>query len=1611
MNKTKKRSFGKRGLSFVLSFTLILSFFAGIGIVPIGGKESKAATVAGTAIANGAIVKDSAQVEWIVISQSGGQMLLNTKNCVSTSQFHGSSNTYSSSTLKSAIDSWGNTSAGADIRAIASTTYSGNGSPSVSGYKFFALSKEEAQAGYYATQANRVKNVNGAGSAVYWWLRSPSESYTNYAYNVYAGGGINYNGVYYVFGVAPACSLPSTTRFYQDGGVYRIAGQHKINYDANGGSVTPSYKTVYETDTYGELAVPTRSGWTFMGWSTDASDDCYNPAHLVSASTVMGTGDITVHAVWKPFEYQTVNGEKVLITAAQDTPDYAKIDVDTDRIAPKAFDDTTEAIANSQYMALKHITIPYNVKNIEKRTFANISTTNRPLEIVFKNPATTIEKGAFNPDMQDVKFTCYKDSAAAKYGKMVNAYGGTWCTVVEKNTIAEEDVTGELTKALTLNNEVSIIGRDAFKGHTELKNVKMNGVTTISESAFQASGITGTLILPDGLTTIGEKAFRNCSGITGTLVIPASVETIGSEAFTGTNIEAVVVLNPDSSKLSEFRSAFTGLSSLQTEGYNSVARYGFEEGEEVLSTANLVAKDAEYAGANYVVVGPYVTEIAENGFKDNADIKFVELSGATSLTKIGAHAFSGSSIPALEIPESVAEIGDGAFAGTDITSVILPASVETLGTGVFEGCENLISADLGNITDVPDDTFKGCTALTEIAGSRDFTTIGSSAFEGTAITNMVTSNKLTSVGDNAFSGCDDLENITIENPNVSIADAGIPVSTTVTAVLGSTANNDAVASGNPRETIKDDNGSELSMITITLDPNGGTTSQTEVKAVSGSKGSDLPAVKTPTKANQVFTGYYASNNKKWYDDKGQPVDSDANTVTAAMTLSARWANYGVTLAFNGNGGTGNIDNINSFVETATNLPSTGFTKTGKKLIGWCKDPYGVGDVYTSSYTPSMDEKNSTVTFYAVWQDGKVNFTFYRNGGTGTMADREVAISSNIALPTNGFTAPAGKVFRGWSLTSNAQNGIITHYDAVSEANEDGDTVAIYAIWEDEPVISQPTTQPTQQPSQPTPPPSQATQRPSSAPTNEPSGNTPGGSTGGDTPSNTPGGSSEPSPSVSASPTPTVSPSASPSATPTLVPGAALAVVRYDLNGGSASPAPADVTVSATKDTESGVKTGDVTITDIVPTKSGQKFLGWALTKESTVATYLSKTTYPFYAGTTTLYAVYADPASISYNFLLQKMMFDATGTVKYDSIICTTASAENTIKTLTANTYTEANGIKMLVTKGDFDIDDGYEINTTMSKLGPITITQAISGTSAGLVVLDRVKKDLVYDKNCTDNVTGLPDKVTDYWGKEVTLSTNKPVRAGYEFTGWAVSASATGLVTKAKIEKTGTTVYAQWKQASEEEPEDITSTTKVVFADDLSYIDLTFADGMIERVFMKDVGVTLEKGQTVDIIFTSTTHSGKKYKITVTAPNGQDETGDTVVKNGVTYKAGKKGATVTKIANKGSIKILDTVKIGSKTYKVTAIAKNAGKKLEKLAKLTVGKNITSIGASAFDGAAKLKNIILKTVKTKIGKNAFRKIYKKATFKLSGNKKQKKAMKKAIQKASTGYKKTMKLRY
>ena len=110
-----------------------------------------------------------------------------------------------------------------------------------------------------------------------------------------------------------------------------------VSFDPNGGSVSPTSKTVTVGSTYGDLPTPTRTGYTFDGWYT-AKD---GGSKVTASTTVTNTSNHTLYAHWTANQYTVTfdaNGGSVSTTSKTVTYDSKYGDLPTPTWTGYTFD-------------------------------------------------------------------------------------------------------------------------------------------------------------------------------------------------------------------------------------------------------------------------------------------------------------------------------------------------------------------------------------------------------------------------------------------------------------------------------------------------------------------------------------------------------------------------------------------------------------------------------------------------------------------------------------------------------------------------------------------------------------------------------------------------------------------------------------------------------------------------------------------------------------------------------------------------------------------------------------------------------------------------------------------------------------------------------------------------------------------------------------------------------------------------------------------------------------------------------------------------------------------------------------------------------------------------
>ncbi len=300
---------------------------------------------------------------------------------------------------------------------------------------------------------------------------------------------------------------------------------------------------------------------------------------------------------------------------------------------------------------------------------------------------------------------------------------------------------GEYQEAVTILTEL-----DDFKDSVDQKMVCYQYLGRHQE-VIAYYGYTEYTV-PDGVTEIGDGAFKNCKTLTK-ITIPDSVTRIGHNAFSGcTSLTSVTLPFVGDLK--------TGISR---------THFGYLFGADDFTKQN---KYVPTSLKTVVLTGEPI--IDSNAFSGCTGLTSVTI--PNSVTSIGASAFSGcTGLTSVTIPDSVTSIGSKAFSGcTGLTSITIPDSVTSIDASAFKGCTGLTSVTIPNsVTSIGSSAFEGCTGLTSITIPNSVTSIGSFAFEGcTGLTSITIPGSVTNIGVSAFSGCKKLKSVTISNGVTSI---------------------------------------------------------------------------------------------------------------------------------------------------------------------------------------------------------------------------------------------------------------------------------------------------------------------------------------------------------------------------------------------------------------------------------------------------------------------------------------------------------------------------------------------------------------------------------------------------------------------------------------------------------------------------------------------------------------------------------------------------------------------------------------------------------------------------------------------------------------------------
>ena len=574
---------------------------------------------------------------------------------------------------------------------------------------------------------------------------------------------------------------------------------YTIDYDLDGGSVDPANPTSFtiETPTF-TLNNPTKPGYTFTGWTGTGLTG-------ITTTVVIEQGSTTHRTYTANYEFaQITEGDLTFVCTSG-----------------------TEAKLTACNQSATSVTIPTTVSNndgtytvtaIEATAFSGCTSLNTLILKATTPPAlgsdafsacTALNTIYVPSDAVDTYKTAdnWKDYADKIQGydtcgdNVYYSYDSTSKTLHLFGTGAMADYNnstnrpwhsyrGDIT-TVVIDDGVTSIGQKAFSGCTGLTSIEIpDNVTSIGEYAFEYCTNLKTVFIGNGVTSIGGCAFWECNSLKTVIVSrTSSAPSLGNIPFPyNANLKIYIPVNITSQVHTQYTKdnwySYSSSHMLVDSWMSGTCATTLKNG--VLTVVGFAL--AGYAGPNSrgditsVVIDESVTSISGNAFSgcDNLATITVDANNQTFDSRDNCNAIIRKSNNELvagckntTIPNSVTSIGDHAFESCGLTTISIPASVTSIGASAFQGNGNLTSITIpASVTSIGWSAFYQC-GLTTITIPDGVQSIGESAFSTCYnLESVHIGSGLTSIDGSVFGNCDKLATITVDANNQTFDSRG-----------------------------------------------------------------------------------------------------------------------------------------------------------------------------------------------------------------------------------------------------------------------------------------------------------------------------------------------------------------------------------------------------------------------------------------------------------------------------------------------------------------------------------------------------------------------------------------------------------------------------------------------------------------------------------------------------------------------------------------------------------------------------------------------------------------------------------------------------------------------
>ena len=284
---------------------------------------------------------------------------------------------------------------------------------------------------------------------------------------------------------------------------------YQISYNANGGTGAPSMQEkVKGTPLTLRSDVPTREGYTFLGWATSSTA---TTAQYQPGDSYTQDASLTLYAVWK---------------------------LDVIYVSQIKLSDAALTLEIGDTHTLSAAILPSDAAN----PTVTWSTDNSDVATVNNGTVTAVGRGTAN-------VTCTANDGSGVYAV---------CAITVNEPHTHSPIMIRPTLATRAENGLSIGFRCACGEVTQTqKIIESDGILSLPAALkrIDAEAFAGAnmqqIIIPDGMTEIGARAFANCRKLL-VVSMPNSVGSIADDAFDGCDTQYLCIVANDDSYAAQY---------------------------------------------------------------------------------------------------------------------------------------------------------------------------------------------------------------------------------------------------------------------------------------------------------------------------------------------------------------------------------------------------------------------------------------------------------------------------------------------------------------------------------------------------------------------------------------------------------------------------------------------------------------------------------------------------------------------------------------------------------------------------------------------------------------------------------------------------------------------------------------------------------------------------------------------------------------------------------------------------------------------------------------------------------------------------------------------------